>query len=149
MISDDELNTLLSPIKGKKCIIFDSCYSGGFAGKSPGLRTRFHQRPDSVIKFKGPGFAKVITTIPSMVYISACRGDELSSETPDLGDGVFTYYLIEGLGTGSGLGPAVQGGTGFITAQAAYTYATPRAAAYNPDQNAQIQDNFTQGLPVK
>jgi len=149
MISDSEMNALLSPMAGKKALIFDSCHSGGFAGKNPGLRTRFHRRPDSVTRFHGPGFARVITSIPSMVFLSACKGDELSSETEDLGGGIFTYYLIEALGTGAGLGCAAGGGTGLITVQGAYTYATPRASAYNPDQNAQIQDNYPQGLTIK
>jgi hypothetical protein len=149
MISDVEMQNLLQPIKAKKCIIFDSCHSGGFVGKHPGFKTRYMpiqgQQPRA---FTGGGFSKQLQSLSDLVFIGACKGSQESAENSELKHGFFTYYALEGLGAGTTIGPASEGGT-FITAQQVYKYSGPKAAAYNPSQDAVIQDNYTQGLTIK
>jgi len=153
-ISDVELQALLTPVKGKKCIIFDSCHSGGFVGKVPGARVRYvplrGQKPSV---FTGGGFAKSLYTVPNMVFLGAARGSELSWESSALEHGVFTYYVMQGLGTGTIIGPAGGAGSTFVSAQQCWDYAAFRTSNYttqNMDpQQPVIQDNNSNSLIIK
>ncbi len=155
-ISDLELQALLTPIQGKKSIIFDSCHSGGFVGKHPGCKVRYvpvkGQKPGV---FTGGGFSKSLSAISNMVFIGAAKGSELSWESSALQHGIFTYYAMEGLGTGTTIGPAAGTGGTFITTQQIWDYSALRAYNYTSTtpgmepQTAQIQDNSFTGQLIK
>jgi uncharacterized caspase-like protein len=149
-ISDVELKAVLDPIAGNKCIIFDSCNSGGFVGKETGGKARYFKGPYSDDNYNGNGFARQLANVTGLVFLAACKGSELSYESPDLGHGYFTYYLIQGLGNGSTIGPADTNGSGIIAAKGLFDYAMPLVQVYSSNvQNPQMQDNVPAGLPIK
>jgi len=150
MIQDDELNGWLAVMNSsaKKCIIFDSCYSGGFVGKETGRNSRFVRLPGSDPGFDGSFMTRNMAALPGMVFLAACTGGQQSIEDSSLQHGVFTYYLMQGLGSGTTIGPASMGGIS-ITAQQLFTYSSPQTSAFNPGQAPQIQDNYTEGLLLK
>jgi hypothetical protein len=149
-IGDDELNGWLTPMNSaaRKCIIFDSCNSGGFVGKGKDFRGRFLLLKGSDPAFKGSFMSRNMAALPNMVFLAAAMGSQLSVESSELQHGAFTYYLIQGLGSSGTIGPAGTGGTS-ITAQQVFTYATPLTSAFNASQTPQMQDNYTAGLLIK
>ena len=76
----------LRRVRAKRLITFlDSCYSAAIVKKEDRPKALFNQ--DFFAKFKGAG----------RVTITASDGKELSLESKDLGQGVFTYYLVQAL----------------------------------------------------
>ena len=76
----------LGKIRAKRLITFlDSCYSAAIVKKEDRPKALFNQ--DFFAKFKGAG----------RVTITASDGKELSLESKELGQGVFTYYLVQAL----------------------------------------------------
>lgn len=154
-IEDVELNNWLAQMipGAKKVIIFDSCHSGGFVGKSQSkdILSRFIPIEGSSQTFEGSDFSKQLETLNNLVFLAACKGSESSWESSSIGHGYFTYYLMEGLGNGSFLGPAASGGA--VTAEGDFNYAAPRTknavAAQGSLQNPQIQDNYSGQLEIK
>jgi len=72
-------------------MIFDCCYSGAAGGRTipmPGVRTTPEIGTEYLEKVSGKG---------RMVF-TACTGKELAKENRDFGHGVFTHFLLEGLG---------------------------------------------------
>ena len=55
------------------------------------------------------------------VISSACKSDENSTESPSLQNGIFSYFLIQGLETESAWGP-----NNILTAEELHTYASPK-----------------------
>lgn len=147
LISGNEINSALLQTGANKCLIFDSCYSGAFVGKKITARNMTAKEIRTLfIK----DFSKQLEKLSNIVFLGACKGTQTSQETSALGHGVFTYYVIEGLGpSGNAAGPADVNKDGVVTAEEAYEYATPLAAKYNPDQNAQMQDNYGGDLEIK
>jgi hypothetical protein len=149
-ISDVELKAALAPIAGNKCIIFDCCNSGGFVGKDSGMKARYLKGIYSDDNYKGDGFARQLADMSNLVFLAAAKGSELSYESPELGHGYFTYYMMQGLGSGTTIGPADSTGSGMITAEGLFNYAMPLVQSYSGGiQNPQMQDNVPTGLPIK
>jgi hypothetical protein len=151
-ISDVELEGWLTPMNAtaKKCIIFDSCNSGGFVGKKPGERARFTRMIDADPFYRGDFFSKQLTSLPNMVFLAAAKGSQTSLETEALQHGIFTNFCIEGLGSGLNIGPAAAVGGTSITAQQTFVYAAPRAIDYSgPGHEPVMQDNYPGGLTIK
>lgn len=97
----------LSENKSKKVVfLFDCCYSGnvkqsvGFRGSSIPLA--------SFEESSGEG----------IIFITATKSFQLAREDDDLGHGVFTRYLVEGLKDGK----ADRDNTGYITIDELYNY---------------------------
>ncbi len=150
MIQDDEFNGWLALMNSgaKKCIIFDSCYSGGFVGKKNNVNSRFVKLPGSDPSYNGSFLTRNMSALTSMVFLAASTGGQQSVEDSSLQHGVFTYYLMQGLGSGTTIGPAAAGGTA-VTAQQLFTYASPLTSTFNSSQTPQMQDNYTAGLLLK
>jgi len=91
----EEVRTIFQRIEAKKIVFFiDACYSGASGGKTfskPGMKTGnvSEQFLDDMSEGEG------------RVVITASGTNEVSLETPELGHGVFTYYLLEGLKGGA------------------------------------------------
>ena len=139
-ISDDELDAWLSPITARKAVIIDACYGGGFmkgAGKYA-VKAKSDVLPTNVSNAPADGFAKDINKTGFMV-LAACDYNETSAEYGyPLWNGVFTYYLNEGLG-----GPADVNGNG-VSAEEAFAYAEPRVQSYTSNaQNPQLWDDIS------
>jgi len=83
-----EINSLLQAAKAKSVTIFlDSCYSG--AGRT-GETIIANARPIS-LKLSEAVFP------PEFNVISASQSDQISSSSPDLKHGIFSYYLMKGM----------------------------------------------------
>jgi len=85
-------------------IVADTCHAGGFSSK--GSRSI----ESSLVRFMNQ-----FQQAEGRFFISSCRPDEISKEDRSLGNGVFTYYLLEGL-----RGKADANGDGVVTLQEAY-----------------------------
>jgi PKD repeat protein len=90
-IRDDEVGDWVASMAGAQVVlIFDSCYAGGAS------RSRGYDQPTLRA---GPGntvFSDFSDT--GLLVLAACQENETSKEDPSLGHGVFTYYLLRGLG---------------------------------------------------
>jgi len=134
-ISDDELESWMDALdSNNKVVILDTCFSGGFM-KSGGLRAKTLpgvERAD--IK---DGFVKDIDKA-GYVVLAASDDDEYSYEDSILKHGVFTYYLLQGLGSGF---PADSNEDNSVSAEEAFEYARPRVESYTSnDQHPQLYD---------
>jgi hypothetical protein len=98
-------------IESKQVLFFlDSCYSGVAGGRTferPDYQPRAPLTDEFLEHLGGEG----------RFVITACDVNEVSLESPELGHGLFTYYLMEGL-----RGAADQGGDGLVTVQELYEY---------------------------
>ena len=68
----------------------DACYSGAAGGRTfASLKTRATTVDDL--------FLERLTRSKGRAIITASRPTEVSIELPELGHGIFTYYLVQGL----------------------------------------------------
>jgi uncharacterized caspase-like protein len=136
-IRDDELDNWLHSIPGANvCLIADSSFSGGlFKGTQ---RVKFIARPWHEEQWDGrrPDGTLKDVNWPRSIVLTASDDDESPIESPVLGNGVFTYYLVEGLE-----GPANVSGNSFISAEEAYGYAAPRSTAFFGGMHPQMLDS--------
>lgn len=101
-ILDDTLNGLLCLIDvDSMVVIIDSCYSAGM-----------------IEDLEEPG----------RVLLSSSDGSKISWEHPDLENGVFTYYLVEGLA-----GQADLNQNGKISAEELFEYTLPKVIVFTED----------------
>lgn len=146
-ISEKELNeAFLSLAKDpsappKVLIMLDSCFSGKLISKEiPDQKaTPKFQKKSTSSETANINFAeKILKTLPNAIAITSSSGEELSYEVSDLKNGVFSYYLIEGL-----TGQADKNNDSKISMEEAYGYLTPKVINY-PDilniQHPQIYD---------
>jgi outer membrane protein assembly factor BamB/PKD repeat protein len=94
-IRDDVLGDWLASLQhqgAKVLLVLDSCYSGGASRGS--ARTGM-----------GGTLADVASESESQVVLCASEEFEQSFEDDDLGHGVFTHFLLKGLGAGEGAWP--------------------------------------------
>jgi hypothetical protein len=141
-IRDDELDAWMSPITARKVVILDTCYSGGFI-KSAQYAVKSASDISSIVfnSELADGFAKDVNK-SGFVVLSASDYNETSSEYPALQNGVFTYYLNEGLGS-----PADVNGNG-VSAEEAFAYASPRVRDYVLTHSGIAQDpQMWDGIP--
>jgi hypothetical protein len=115
-----EVGRILNRIRSERLVfIADACYSGGSGGRTvsvTGIRATI-----------ADGFLDRIASGRGKVIITASAANEVSVEKDDLGHGVFTYYLLEGL-----RGKADLDHDSMITVDEAYRYVydqVPRATA--------------------
>ena len=87
----DELQTIFNRIEAERIVVLlDACYSGGAGGRTfLAKRTRATALDDL--------FLERLTRAKGRAIITAARPTELSLELPELGHGLFTYYLLDGL----------------------------------------------------
>lgn len=161
MISDAELlaKIRLLPDATKKVIIFDSCHSGGFISKSPGnYRVKSLATEESAPVFRGEGF-KQLAGVPNLVFMAAARGDQLSLDGGDMGNGMYTHFLLEGLGKNMNtLGAAAykSPANSQLSAENLFWYSQPLTAEYSAKLgetyrfDPQMTGNYAPGnLPIK
>lgn len=146
-IRDDELEAALDSLESsRKVVILDTCFSGGFA-RGAELQARSITLSDSAAKR---------STVPESigtrdlnkegyVTLTSCDEYEYALESSELENGVFTYYLVEGLVPGY---PADFDSDKMVSAEEAFSYASPRTTdfVYNRyffDQNPQIYDGVS------
>ena len=87
----DDLQTIFGRIEAERVVVFlDSCYSGAAGGRTFASRKTRAATVDEV-------FLDRLTRSKGRAIITASRPSEVSIELPELGHGIFTYYLTEGL----------------------------------------------------
>lgn len=127
--SMNEIANIFGRLQADRVIfIADACYSGASGGRTV-LSGRRATISDSFLDRLGSsGRGRVI--------MSASSANEPSQERSDLGHGVFTYYLLEGL-----RGPADSNRDGAITFDEAYDY----VARTVPEATGQTQHPVKKG----
>ncbi len=122
-IRDDELKTWLNTLdSGKIVVILDTCYSGGFIND----------------------LAKSGREI-----LAACAENELSSETGSLGHGVFSYFLLQALGTMAS--EADLNGNNLLSVEELFNFANANTLEYTSldnDQHPVFYDGYTGELSL-
>jgi uncharacterized caspase-like protein len=107
----DELQTIFERIEADKVVAFlDACYSGAAGGRT--FTTR-RMRAASVDDL----FLERLTRSKGRAIVTASRPTEVSIELPELGHGIFTYYLVRGL---EGAGDSNR--DGIVSLQELYEY---------------------------
>ena len=113
-----EISRIFGRIRSDRLVfIADSCYSGATGGRTIGI--------DRIRANLSEAFFDRITSGRGRVIISASGANEVSAERDDLQQGVFTYYLLQGL-----QGKADIDSDGLVTVDEAFrfvSYHVPRA----------------------
>jgi len=113
-ISMDDIQRFFGWIESRQLLFFiDSCYSGQAGGRT--FDHPLYQKRASLLTDE---FLDEIAS-EGRVVITACDVNELSLETPGMGHGLFTYYLIEGL-----KGKADMDKDGLVTIHELYEFLT-------------------------
>jgi len=110
-IAMEEVQKYFHRIVSKQVLFFiDSCYSGEAGGRTfqnPHYQKRAGLTDEFLDKLSGEG----------RLVVTACDVNQVSIETKQIGHGLFTYYLIEGL-----KGAADRDGDGLVTIHELYRY---------------------------
>ena len=154
-VTDVDLANWISGIACPFYFSNDSCQSGYFIGKNKlkftknGFRHNIRLRttaPGYDPNFKGsfnPAAYLGMENIDNIVIAAAAGGEETADENEELGHGLYTYYVLQGLGTGSNIGPADTNGDGAISGEEAFNYSRPKVVDYSyGDQNPVMADNY-------
>jgi len=148
-IEDDELERWLDGIPtNRRCVILDTCYSGAFLKKpSPDLIIRTYLKKGQKLTrpLAGTGFYRKLSKA-GYVVLTACDDDEYSWESPMLENGVFTYFLVEGLNSPY---EADINSDQEISAEESYHYVNPKVIAFTMNQHPQLYDGYPGELTIK
>jgi len=107
----DEIRTIFERIEAERVVaFFDTCYSGAAGGRT------FASRKTRAVSLDDL-FLERLTQAKGRAIITASRPSEVSIELPELGHGIFTYYLVAGL-----RGAADANRDGIVTLQELYEY---------------------------
>jgi hypothetical protein len=146
-ISVDELEAALSAIPGTKVVFLDSCYSGGFIGKSMDetitSKEELESFNDEIINVFSQAQSKGLLTTNQYKVLTSCHYYQLCWEIqPEEGDpfGVFTMALCEGCGY-SGNYPADTNTDTMVSLQEAYLYVRDWVFSYRISQDVQVYPN--------
>lgn len=166
-ISPGELASWVA--SGENCnatVILDCCFSGGMLAPPPPSMTK--DATTNIRVYTGmdgydPNFSlgwqwpedKYLSDVKNLVAISACTYEEVSYETSSFENGVFTYFLLDGLSEeASVIGPADTNRDGLITMTELFGYAAPETYDYSMDHlsstmTPQISDTITGTFRIK
>jgi len=137
----DELQTIFERIEAERVVAFlDACYSGAAGGRTfSAKRTRAGAVDDL--------FLERLTRSKGRAIITASRPAEVSIELPELGHGIFTYYLVEGL-----KGAADLNRDGIVSLQELYEYVeqqvTTKSRAVGGNQHPVMKGELEGALPL-
>ena len=107
----DEIQKIFARIPSERVVmLLDTCYSGTAGGRT---FARQQIRSGNL----SDQFLERLTRSRGRVVITASGPNEVALESPDLGHGIFTYYLLEGLA-----GKADRNGDGLVTVSELYEY---------------------------
>jgi hypothetical protein len=113
----DEFQTIFDRIEADRVVVLlDACYSGAAGGRTFASRRTRAARVDEV-------FLDRLTRSKGRAIITASRASEVSIEVPELGHGLFTFYLVQGL-----RGAADLDRDGIVTLQELYQYLEQQVA---------------------
>jgi hypothetical protein len=137
----DELQTILGRIEAERVVAFlDACYSGAAGGRTFSSRRTRSAAIDEL-------FLERLTRSRGRAIITASRPTEVSIELPELGHGIFTYYLVQGL-----KGAADLNKDGIISLQELYEYVeqqvTAKSRAVGGNQHPVMKGEMEGVLPL-
>ncbi len=156
-IDDGEVAEWIQDIKCPFLFIDDACHSAYWTVKNQraytenGVQYKVRLKTDvpgynpdysgsfNPARYSGKGMGKI-----DNVFIAAAAGlKESAVENGTLKHGYFTYYILEGLGKGSTIGPADTYQDKYITAEEIFNYSKPKVVKYsNGKQNPVMLDNY-------
>jgi hypothetical protein len=139
----DELQTIFQRIEAERMVVLlDACYSGTAGGRtftSLKARTRAAHVDDL--------FLERLARSKGRAIVTASRPSELSLEVPELGHGLFTYYLLQGL-----RGAADLNGDAIVSLQELYEYVeqqvTQKSRALGGNQHPMMKSEVEGALPL-
>jgi hypothetical protein len=137
----DELQTIFGRLEAERIIVFlDSCYSGAAGGRTfASKKTRASHIDEQ--------FLERLTASKGRAIITASRPTEVSLELAELGHGLFTYYLVQGL-----KGAADLNQDGIIVLQELYEYleqnVTQKSRAVGGNQHPVMKGELEGVLPI-
>jgi uncharacterized caspase-like protein len=120
-------------------VTLDACFSGNFIGKGMGreatrrCRPFIPQREIEPSGFTGLAFSREMRDLTgtNLFVMTAVDGDHSAWDVPDLENGLFTYYFVEGLTyTNISDAPANSNKDVWVTGEEAYNYLMPKAKEY-------------------
>ena len=118
----------------------DACYSGAAGGRTFSSRRTRSGTIDEL-------FLERLTRSKGRAIITASRPAEVSIELPELGHGIFTYYLVQGL-----KGAADLNRDGIISLQELYEYieqqVTAKSRAVGGNQHPVMKGELEGVLPI-
>jgi len=124
-----EIETIFQRLTPERIIfISDSCYSGATAGRTFATASRRAVVSENFLARLSKGKGRIV--------LSASKASEVSEEREDLGHGVFTYYLLEGL-----RGKADADRDGIVTVDEVYGYVAKKV----PEVTGQNQHPIKKG----
>jgi hypothetical protein len=134
-----EISHILQRIRSERLVfIIDSCYSGASGGRT--LRT------DGTRASISDRFLDRIASGKGTIILTASGANEVSAEKDELRHGVFTYFLLDGLG-----GKADMDRDGQITVDEAYDYVSrnvPKATGQeqHPVKKGAVEGHLILGI---
>jgi uncharacterized caspase-like protein len=137
----DEFQTIFGRIEAERMVVFlDACYSGAAGGRTFASKKVRASRVDDL-------FLERLTRAKGRAIVTASRPAEVSIEVPELGHGVFTYYLLQAL-----RGAADGNRDGIVSLQEVYAYVeqqvTRRARALGGNQHPVMKGELEGPLPL-
>lgn len=130
----DEVKSIFRCAKCNTKLLFaDACFSGSMKTE---LLSNNKQKKSLEKSIKAASNMNI-------AVMMSCQDDEFSIESADLGQGVFTYYLMKGLG-----GKANRDGNKYITIQELYYYVYHKVQDKTINQTPQLFGKFDLRLVV-
>ncbi len=137
----DDLQAIFGRIESERVVVFlDACYSGAAGGRTfSSKRTRAGQVDEL--------FLERLTRSRGRAIVTASRPAEVSIELPELGHGIFTYYLLQGL-----KGAADLNRDGIVSLQELYEYieqqVSQKSRAVGGNQHPMMKGELEGVLPL-
>jgi hypothetical protein len=137
----EELQTIFERIEAERVVAFlDTCYSGAAGGRTFAARRTRAGALD-------PAFLDRLARTRGRAILTASRPSEVSIELPELGHGLFTYYLLQGL-----RGAADADGDRIVALQELYQYlereVAARSRAVGGNQHPVMKGELQGSLPL-
>jgi uncharacterized caspase-like protein len=138
----DDLQTIFGRIEAERVVAFlDACYSGAAGGRTfSSKKTRAGAAVDDL-------FLERLTRSKGRAIVTASRPAEVSIELPELGHGIFSYYLVNGL---KGAGDLNR--DGIVSLQELYEYVeqqvTAKSRAVGGNQHPVMKGELEGVLPL-
>jgi len=137
----DEFQTIFDRIEADRVVVFlDACYSGAAGGRTFASQRTRAGRVDEV-------FLDRLTRSKGRAIVTASRASEVSLEVPELGHGLFTHFLVQGL-----RGAADLDRDGIVSLQEVYQYleqqVTQKSRSIGGNQHPVMKGELEGQLPL-
>jgi hypothetical protein len=116
----EEFETIFNRIEAERVVVFlDACYSGSAGGRTFSSRRTRALGVDEA-------FLERLARAKGRAIVTASRAAEVAVELPEIGHGLFTYYLLEGLRGGADLDR-----DGIVTLQELYQHVEQQVSRHS------------------